>query len=36
MNNRNVSLVLTAALVALLAGAAACIVVILLAVDVIG
>lgn len=36
MNNRNVSLVLTAALVALLAGAAACIVVILLAVDVLG
>jgi hypothetical protein len=36
MNNRNVPLVLTAALVALLAGAAACIVVVLLAVDVLG
>ena len=36
MNNRNVPLVLTAALVALLPGAAACIVVILLAVDVLG
>jgi hypothetical protein len=36
MNNRNVTLVLTAALVALLAGAAACIVVALLAVDVLG
>jgi hypothetical protein len=36
MNDRNVTLVLTAALVALLAGAAACIVVALLAVDVLG
>ena len=36
MNDRNVPLVLTAALVALLAGAAACIVVILLARDVLG
>jgi hypothetical protein len=36
MSNRNVTLVLTAALVALLAGAAACIVVALLAVDVLG
>jgi len=36
MSNRNVSLVLTAALIALLAGAAACIVVALLAVDVLG
>ena len=36
MNNRNVTLVLTAALVALLAGAGACIVVALLAVEVLG
>jgi hypothetical protein len=36
MNERNVPLVLTGALVALLAGAAACVVVILLAVDVLG
>jgi hypothetical protein len=36
MSNRNVTLVLTAALVALLAGAAACVVVALLAVDVLG
>lgn len=36
MNNRNVPLVVTAALVALLSGAAACIAVILLAVDVLG
>jgi hypothetical protein len=36
MSNRNVTLVLTAALLALLAGAAACIVVALLAVDVLG
>jgi hypothetical protein len=36
MRNRNVALVLTAALAALLAGAAACIVVALLAVDVLG
>jgi hypothetical protein len=36
MSNRNVTLVLTAALVALLAGAAAWIVVVLLAVDVLG
>ena len=36
MNNRNVTLVLTSALVALLAGAGACIVVALLAVDVLG
>jgi hypothetical protein len=36
MKNRNVTLVLTAALVALLAGAGACIVVVLLAVDVLG
>ena len=36
MNERSVSLVLTLALVALLAGAAACIVVVLLAVDVLG
>jgi hypothetical protein len=36
MNDRNVTLVLTAALVALLAGAGACIVVALLAVDVLG
>ena len=36
MSNRNVSIVLTAALLALLAGAAACIVVALLAVDVLG
>jgi hypothetical protein len=36
MNNRDVRLVLTAALVALLAGAAACVVVVLLAVDVLG
>jgi len=36
MNDRNVTLVLTAAFVALLAGAAACIVVVLLAVDVLG
>jgi hypothetical protein len=36
MSNRNVTLVLTASLVALLAGAAACIVVALLAVDVLG
>jgi hypothetical protein len=36
MSNRNVTLVLGSALVALLAGAAACIVVALLAVDVLG
>jgi hypothetical protein len=36
MSNRNVTLVLTAALLTLLAGAAACIVVALLAVDVLG
>jgi hypothetical protein len=36
MSNRNVTLVLGAALGALLAGAAACIVVALLAVDVLG
>jgi hypothetical protein len=36
MTNRNVTLVLTAAFVALAAGVAACIVVILLAVDVLG
>jgi hypothetical protein len=36
MNDRNVTLVLTAAVVALLAGAGACIVVALLAVDVLG
>jgi len=36
MNDRNVNLVLTAALVALLAGAGACVVVALLAVDVFG
>jgi hypothetical protein len=36
MSERNVNLVLTAALVALLAGAAACIVVVLLAMDVLG
>lgn len=36
MSDRNVNLVLTAALVALLAGAAACVVVVLLAVDVLG
>jgi hypothetical protein len=36
MNDRNVTLVLTAALVALLAGAGACLVVALLAVDVLG
>ena len=36
MSNRNVTLVLTAALLALLAGAAACVVVALLAVDVLG
>lgn len=36
MNDRNVTLVLTAALLALLAGAAACLVVTLLAVDVLG
>ena len=36
MNDRNVTFVLTAALVALLAGAAACVVVALLAVDVLG
>ena len=36
MSERNVPLVLTAALVALLAGAAACLVVVLLAVDVLG
>ena len=36
MSNRNVTLVLTAALVALLAGVGACIVVALLAVDVLG
>jgi hypothetical protein len=36
MSNRNVTLVLAAALVALLAGTAACIVVALLAVDVLG
>jgi hypothetical protein len=36
MNNRNVTLVLTAALLALMAGAAACVVVALLAVDVLG
>ena len=36
MSNRNVSIVLTAAMLALLAGAAACIVVALLAVDVLG
>jgi hypothetical protein len=36
MNDRNPALVLSAALVALLAGAAACIVVALLAVDVLG
>jgi hypothetical protein len=36
MSSRNVNVVLTAALVALLAGAAACLVVVLLAVDVLG
>lgn len=36
MSDRNVTLVLTAALVALLAGAAACVVVAILAVEVIG
>jgi hypothetical protein len=36
MSNRNVNVVLTAALLALLAGAAAWIVVVLLAVDVLG
>lgn len=36
MNNRNVTLVLTAAIVALLAGATAWIVVVLLAADVLG
>ena len=36
MNNRNVTLLLTAALLALLAGATACVVVALLAVDVFG
>ena len=36
MSDRNVTIVLGAALVALLAGAAACIVVALLAVDVLG
>jgi hypothetical protein len=36
MNERNVTLVLTAALLALLAGAAACVVVAVLAVDVLG
>jgi hypothetical protein len=36
MSNRNVTVVLTAALVALLAGTAACLVVVLLAVDVLG
>jgi hypothetical protein len=36
MNNRNVTLVLTAALLALVAGAAACVAVALLAVDVFG
>jgi hypothetical protein len=36
MNDRNVTLVLSAALVALLAGAAACIIAVLLAVDVLG
>jgi hypothetical protein len=36
MSNRNVTVILTAALVALFAGAAACIVVVLLAVDVLG
>jgi hypothetical protein len=36
MNDRNVPLVLTAALLALVAGAAACVVVALLAVDVLG
>jgi len=36
MSNRNVTLILTGALVALFAGAAACIVVVLLAVDVLG
>lgn len=36
MSNRNVNVVLTAALVALLVGAGACIVVVLLAVDVLG
>ena len=36
MRNRNVAVVLTAALVALLAGASACVVVAVLAVDVLG
>lgn len=36
MSNRNVNVILTAALLALFAGAAACIVVALLAVDVLG
>jgi hypothetical protein len=36
MSDRNVNLVLSAALLALLAGAAACVVVALLAVDVLG
>jgi hypothetical protein len=36
MNDRDVRLVLTAALIALLAGAVACVVVVLLAVDVLG
>ena len=36
MTNRNVSIVLSAALLALLAGAAACVIVALLAVDVLG
>jgi len=36
MNDRNVTLVLTAALLALVAGAAACVVVALLAADVLG
>ena len=36
MNDRNVTLVLSAALLALVAGAAACVVVALLAVDVLG
>jgi hypothetical protein len=36
MTNRNVTIVLSAALLALLAGAAACVIVALLAVDVLG
>ena len=36
MKDRNVTLVLTAALLALVAGATACVVVVLLAVDVLG